>query len=206
MVHVHGAQVQRLAVLTRGLPPERLVAVPIDVGKAAAMVMACDFTGEVLMRPVEFAITWDGLAELTRRVEAAAPKCDHLVRIGIEAAGHYHRPLTAVGVWPADWQVLELNPAHVTAQRRVRGQRGVKTDQVDLAAMTDLLLAGHGVAVGSMGESLVELAALAAHRSRRIDTRVATKNQLLGQLERAFPGLTGDRRACWSPGGSAGRR
>ena len=28
------------------------------------------------------------------------------------------------------------------------------------------------------------------HRSRRVATRTATKNQLLGQLDRAFPGLT----------------
>lgn len=35
-----------------------------------------------------------------------------------------------------------------------------------------------------------ELAAWAGHRSRRVATRTATKNQLLGQLDRAFPGLT----------------
>ena len=35
-----------------------------------------------------------------------------------------------------------------------------------------------------------ELAAWAIHRSRRVTTRTATKNQLLGQLDRAFPGLT----------------
>jgi hypothetical protein len=37
---------------------------------------------------------------------------------------------------------------------------------------------------------VAELAAWAAHRSRRVTTRTATKNQLLGQLDRAFPGLT----------------
>ena len=35
-----------------------------------------------------------------------------------------------------------------------------------------------------------ELAAWAAHRHRRVATRTATKNQLLGQLDRCFPGLT----------------
>jgi transposase len=34
------------------------------------------------------------------------------------------------------------------------------------------------------------LTAWAAHRSRRVAARTATKNQLLGQLDRAFPGLT----------------
>jgi hypothetical protein len=66
------------------------------------------------------------------------------------------------------WQVLELNPAHVTAQRRTNGQRGVKTDRVDLVAIADLLLAGRGVPVAMAGEALVELAAWVAHRARRV--------------------------------------
>jgi transposase len=36
----------------------------------------------------------------------------------------------------------------------------------------------------------VELAAWVAHRRRRVEIRTATKNQLLGQLDRAFPGLS----------------
>jgi transposase len=91
MVHVHGAQVQRLAAPVRGLAPEQLLAVPIDVGKAAAMALVCDFTGELLVRPFEFAINRAGVAELTRRVEAVrAQRATQLVRIGIEAAGHDH--------------------------------------------------------------------------------------------------------------------
>ena len=37
---------------------------------------------------------------------------------------------------------------------------------------------------------LGELAGWAAHRARRVATHTATKNQLLGQLDRSFPGLT----------------
>ena len=141
------------------------------------------------------------------RLGAALPADVRLVRVGVEAAGHYHRPLTAAGVWPAGWQVLELNPAHVTAQRRVNGQRGVKTDRVDLAAIADLLLAGRGVPVSVAGAALVELAAWVAHRARRVQVRTATKNQLLGQLDRAFPGLTpGGQRRAGHQGGPAGRR
>ena len=35
-----------------------------------------------------------------------------------------------------------------------------------------------------------EIGAWAAHRARRVAVRTATKNQLLGQLDRAFPGLS----------------
>lgn len=172
------------------MPLRQLVAVPVDVGKATAMLMACDFTGRVLVPAVEFTMTRDGVRAVVARLCRALPADVALVRVGVEAAGHYHRPLTAAGLWPAGWQVLELNPAHVTAQRRVNGQRGVKTDRIDLAAIADLLLAGRGLPISVAGTALVELAAWVAHRSRRVQVRTATKNQLLGQLDRAFPGLT----------------
>jgi transposase len=192
MVHVHGAQAQRLAEQTRGADPTELVAVPIDVGKHTAMALVCDFAGELLVRPFGFAMTRPGVAELVRRVQAVgAQRPVRLVRAGIEAAGHYHRPLLSAGVLPADWQVVELNPAHVTIQRRARGQRGVKTDPTDLVAISDLLVAGHGVESGHLEPVMLELAALVAHRARRIQVRTATKNQLLGQVDRAFPGLGG---------------
>jgi transposase len=181
---------QLLSARTADVPLRQLVAVPVDVGKTTAMVMACDFTGRVLLPAVEFVMTRDGVGQALARLRAVLPADVQVVRVGVEAAGHYHRPLTAAGVWPQGWQVVELNPAHVTAQRRVNGQRGVKTDRVDLTAIADLLLAGRGVPVAMVGEALVELAAWVAHRSRRVHVRTATKNQLLGQLDRAFPGLT----------------
>jgi transposase len=112
-----------------------------------------------------------------------------LVRVGVEAAGHYHRPLTTSGTLPDDWQVVELNPGHVAMQRRVNGQRGVKSDQVDLTAIADLLLAGRGNPVVVADDPLVELTGQVAHRRRRVAVRSALKNQLTGQVDRCFPGL-----------------
>jgi len=83
--------------------------------------------------------------------------------------------------------VLELNPAHVAEQRRV-GRRRVKTDGIDLEAITELVLAGRSRVITECDMLIDELAAWAHHRSRRVLTRTATKNQLLSQLDRAFPG------------------
>jgi transposase len=115
-----------------------------------------------------------------------------LVRVGVEACGHYHRPLIASGVLPAAWPV-ELNPAWVRAQRRVNGSARRKTDPIDLAAIADLLIAGRGYAMRSPSgdEPLVALAGWVAHRSRRVQTRTGLNNQLLGQFDRCFPGLAG---------------
>lgn len=189
MVHVHGLMAQRLAARTAGIPLDRLAAVAVDVGKSQAAVMVCDFTGQVLVPPTDFAMNRRGVTAMVARVEDALPVDVRLIRCGVEAAGHYHRPLTAAGVLPAGWQVVELNPAHVTEQRRISGKRGVKTDAVDLAAIIDLLLAGRGNQIVAPADPAVELTAWVAHRRRRIVVRTATKNQLTGQVDRCFPGL-----------------
>ncbi len=108
---------------TEEVPLRELIAVPVDVGKSSAMVMACDFTGRVLLPAVEFELTREDVELMLARVSAAVPAGAQLVQVGVEAAGHYHGPLTMAGVWPDGWQVVELNPAHVSAQRRVNGQR-----------------------------------------------------------------------------------
>ncbi|SOJ52606.1 hypothetical protein MSIMFB_00119 [Mycobacterium simulans] len=164
------------------------IVVAVDVGKTSAMLSAADSARQRVVGPVEFAMTRTGLVRVVHRVEAVIPPGAQ-VKVGIEAAGHYHRPLLDYR-WPSGWEVLEFNPAHVAEQRRVAGRRRVKTDAIDLEAITELGLAGRGRLIAEREEFIGELAAWASHRSRRVTTRTATKNQLLGQLDRAFPGLT----------------
>jgi hypothetical protein len=62
------------------------------------------FTGRVLVPAMEFAMTRDGIRAVVSRLCRALPADVALVRVGVEAAGHYHRPLTTAGLlgfWPA---------------------------------------------------------------------------------------------------------
>jgi transposase len=189
MVHVHGRDVaQRAAVIGR-VPVQRRLLVPVDVGKYEAMALVADAAGERLVPPFTFALDRPGLTQFIARVQRVADgRGDVQVEVGVEAAGHYHRPVTASSLLPAAWMLVELNPAHVTEQRRVLGKRGIKTDQIDLAAMFDLLLVGRGLVVDHRSEALQQLQAWAGLRHRRITAVIAVKNQLLGQMDRAFPG------------------
>lgn len=174
------------------------IVVAVDVGKTSAMLSATDSGRKRLLGPVEFAMSRSGLAAAVHRVETMVPPSAQ-VKVGVEAAGHYHRPVLDYR-WPTGWEVLEFNPAHVVEQRRVQGRRRVKTDAIDLEAITELALAGmpslssawssRGQPITDRGVRIGELAAWATHRSRQVAARTATKNQLLGQLDRAFPGLT----------------
>ena len=191
MVHVHGPRAQVQADPIRQVSGlGELIAVPVDVGKSSAMALVADFAGQQLVAPFTFSLDRHGLIELVLRVESALEgRPVKLVRVGVEAAGHYQRPLTRSGALPSCWQVVECNPAHVTAQRRVNGQRGVKSDQIDLTAIFDLIVAGRGYLTGEADLALLELTAWVAHRHRRVTVRTGLKNQLLGQLDRCFPGV-----------------
>lgn len=164
------------------------IVVAVDVGKTSAMFSVSDAAGHRLVGPSEFVMTGSGLTAAASRAAAVVPPAGQ-VKVGVEAAGHYHRPVLDHH-WPDEWEVLELNPAHVAEQRRVQGRRRVKTDVIDLEAITELLLAGHGRPVTDRDDVIGEISAWVSHRTRRVATRTATKNQLLGQLDRGFPGLT----------------
>nr|WP_245617660.1 IS110 family transposase [Nitriliruptor alkaliphilus] len=150
MVHVHGRDVALRAARIGRIRADRRLLVPVDVGKHEAMALVADATGERLVAPFTFSLDRPGLVELVRRVDRVADgRSEVQIEVGVEAAGHYHRPVTASSMLPMSWTLVELNPAHVTEQRRVLGKRGIKTDQIDLAAMFDLLLAGRGLVVTS---------------------------------------------------------
>jgi transposase len=166
------------------------VVVAVDVGKTSVALSVTDAELHRLLGPVEFAMTRSALTATVGQVRGVL-SCPHVpVKVGVEACGHYHRPLVAPSAWPAGWEVLELNPAHVAEQRRVQGRRRVKTDAFDLDAITEMLLAGRGIPLTVQAVVVGQLAAWTAHRTRRVTARTATKNQLLGQLDRAFPGVT----------------
>lgn len=182
------ASVEPVSSRSPGVRLEDLVAVPIDVGKHKAMAKVIDFTGAVLAKPFEFSLDRGGVRSLVARVGQAAPMSVSLVRVGLEAAGHYHLPL-AGGVLPVEWELRLLNPGHVAMQRKVNGQRGVKTDKIDLAAIADLLLAGRGVMAPSFADPVMTLTGWVAHRRRRSLLRRRTIQQLTTQVDRCFPGL-----------------
>ena len=165
------------------------VVVAVDVGKTEFGFSVTDAARTVLLKPrTGCPMTGPSLARVVAEIVAVL-SMDAVVRVGIEAAGHYHRPLLDAR-WPVGWEVLELNPGHVTEQRRVLGKRTIKTDVIDLQAMTELLLAGRGQPIRDRSLVLGELTAWSAHRTGRVSLRTATRNRLLGHLDRSFPGLT----------------
>jgi transposase len=188
---IGGAAQQAYVEKTRGLDPSRCLAAGIDVGKYEALCLVADHRGEVVGDAMTFPLTEPGVRALERKVDAAAAARSALsVRIGLETAGHYHRTVVSRLV-AAGHDVVELNPAHVKAVRSQQGQRRLKTDLRDAAAIVELVINGGGRSPQQRDDALVEQLVWAGLRRRRVHVRSALINQLLGTLDLIFPGLDG---------------
>jgi transposase len=184
---LHRAFVERV----RGVDPERLLAVPIDVGKRTAAAVVCDFFGQIVVAPFTFALDERGFGAFARAVAAAEyERHASWTRVGLEQAGHYHRVLLAKLV-DHGFDVVLVNPAQVKENRAQDLLRSLKSDARDLGAMAELLIRGKGRPAGALDEDIAAQAALAAHRSRKVKARTALKNQIHQGLDLVFPGLSG---------------
>ena len=144
MVFVRGVGQAEYVSRMRGVIADRVLLVPVDVGKRSAMAMVANQLGEVVVDPFEFSMDRPGAADLLDRVAAAEELVDAVVvRFGVESAGHYHRTLVETlrveGV-----EVVELHPTAVHRARGEMGQLRLKSDLRDLAAMVEVMARGAG--------------------------------------------------------------
>src|SRR5271168_6197 len=175
----------------RGSDPQRCLVVPVDVGKAIAMALVADHYGEIIVAPFEFALTETGFQVLSAAISRAHHERDALVvRVGVEAAGHYHRTLVA-RLRAAGLEVVELNPRAVKDARGQQLLRTLKNDARDCGAMAELLIRGSGRPPQCRDEALAAQGAWVAHRRRKVTAQATLANQIHGQLDLIFPGLTG---------------
>jgi transposase len=165
--------------------------VPIDVGKWSAAALVADHHGQVVGELFEFDLTVSGVArfmdvvgDVERRIGAQS------VRIGVEAAGHYHRSV-ATTLECNGFDVVELNPYQVKTARVQLGQARVKTDLRDCLAMVELLVRGQGWPLHRHDGPVAEQAVWVAHRRRKLDAAQVLGSQIHALADLAFPGLTG---------------
>ena len=75
--------------------------VAVDVGKSSAAVLITDVARQRLLGPLGCPMTARGVKEVIDKARPVLPA--GLIRVGVEAAGHYHRPLASPAVWPGTW-------------------------------------------------------------------------------------------------------
>ncbi|MGH9285921.1 MAG: IS110 family transposase, partial [Acidimicrobiales bacterium] len=191
---VGGALQAAFMARVRELDPGACLVVPIDIGKHSAMALVANHYGEVLVEPFEFTLTEPGVEKLLLAVaRAEAASSAKLCRIGVECTGHYHRTLVA-RLQGAGAEVVQLNPAAVKEARSQQLLRTLKSDARDLGAMAELMVRGGGRPPPTRGDALAAQLARVMHRRRKLGAHQALANQIQGQLDLVFPGLS----ACFA--------
>lgn len=173
----------------RTLDPDQCLVVPVDVGKRSAMGLVANHHGEVVADPVEFALTRSGTEQLLKVVADAESRTGaKSVRIGVEAAGHFHRALC----WELDhrgFDVVELNPHAVKLARGQVGAMRLKTDVRDCFAMVELLTRGQGWPFHRQADGVVSQQLWTARRRRVLEAAKRQRNQVHAVADLACPGL-----------------
>lgn len=175
----------------RDVDPTRCLVVPVDVGKWSAMALVADHYGEIIVEPFTFTLTEPGVRNLLVAIaRGEAERQAHICRVGIEAAGHYHRTLLS-RLAGEGLEVVQLNPAAVKEARSQQLMRTLKSDQRDLGAMAELLVRGWGRPAQARSDALAAQLAWVVHRRRKLAAHQALANQVQSQLDLVFPGLAG---------------
>ncbi len=194
MAFVGGEDQAAFLRLVNEVGATRTVLVGIDVGKHDALGLIADGRGELLGEPVLFGLDEPGVCSLESAVRASCrERSAAVVRVGVEACGHYHR-LLVHRLRSGGWDTVDLSPAQVHAARTQMGYRRAKSDLRDAAAMIELLIRGAGRSHTCHVDAITELQAWVGHRNRKQAARVALGNQLLAGVDLVFPSL----QSCFS--------
>jgi transposase len=187
--HLRGRRGQAFADKIRGVPLHRILCVSLDVHKYFHMVMIHNALGEIVTPTFEIDIFRSGFDQLCQAIDEASSRTQaQVVLIGMEPSGHYFENL-ARQLNKQSRPVTLINSYAVKQNRDQQMMHHEKSDEIDTAAIGDLLRRGEGTPFKPIQEVYLQLQHLDRVRFSKIKIRTALQNQIIGHLDRIFPGL-----------------
>jgi transposase len=187
--HLRGERGQAFADKIRGIPPEQILCVSLDIHKYFHVVMTHNALGEIVTMPFEIDIFQAGFDRLCQAIDEAVARTNaQVVWVGMEPTGHYFENL-ARHLHQRLQPVTLINSFAVSRNREQQMMRREKDDEIDVAAIGDLLRRGEGTPFQPISGLYLEMQHLSRVRLSRVKMRTALKNQIIGHLDRIFPGL-----------------
>ena len=187
--HVQGRRGEAFVKLIRDVPRDRIVCVSIDVHKYYHQVILHNDYGEILVPSFKINIFRSGFDRLCQVVEQAVVEHDiQVLFIGMEPTGHYYENLARHlnGRYP---HLRLVNSYAVKENRKQSMLRTEKTDEIDLGAIGDLVLRNKCFPYQPLSGDYLCLQHWVRFREAKVKTRTALRNQIIGHLDRIFPGL-----------------
>ena len=187
--HLRGKRGQAFADKIRGVPLDRILCVSLDVHKYFHMVMIHNALGEIVTPTFEIDIFQSGFEQLCQAIDEATSRTKaQVVLIGMEPSGHYFENL-ARELDKQSRPVTLINSYAVKKNRDQHMMHHEKSDEIDTAAIGDLLRRGEGTPFKPVKGVYLQLQHLDRVRFSKVKIRTALQNQVIGHLDRIFPGL-----------------
>ena len=180
---------QAFADLVRGIAPEHILCVSLDISKYFHVVMIHNGLGEIVVPTFDIDIYQSGFEQLGQAIERAKTSTQaQVVLVGMEPTSHYFENLAQHLLQQAQ-PVTLINSFAVKQNREQQLMRREKTDQIDVAAIGDLLRRGEGTRYRPATGVYLQLQQLDRVRLGKVKLANILKNQIIGHLDRIFPGL-----------------
>jgi len=187
--HLRGERGQAFADKIRGIPLEQILCVSLDVHKYFHVVVIHNALGEIVMPTFEIDIFQTGFDRLCQAIDQATAQTDaKVILVGMEPTGHYFENL-ARHLNNRPQPVTLINSFAVSKNRDQQMMHREKDDEIDTAAIGDLLRRGEGTPFQPVSGIYLEMQHLSRMRHSKVKMRTALKNQIIGHLDRIFPGL-----------------
>jgi transposase len=187
--HLRGERGQAFAERVRGVSLDRILCVSLDVGKYFHVAMIHNGLGEIITPMFEIDMFQSGFEQLCRKIEAANTHSGaQVIWVGMEPTSHYFENL-ARHLLGSGYPVTLLNSFAVKQNRDQQMMQREKTDEIDAAAIGDLLRRGEGTPYRPAKGLYLRLQQLDRVRLSKVKIERMLKNQIVGHLDRIFPGL-----------------
>jgi transposase len=187
--HLRGERGQAFADQVRGIPAEQILCVSLDISKYFHVVMIHNGLGEIVTPTFEIDIFQSGFEKLCQAIEKAQQDTQaQVVLLGMEPTSHYFENL-ARHLLVKGLPVKLVNSFAVKENRNQQLMLRQKTDQIDVAAIGDLLRRGEGNPYKPVVGIYLQLQQIDRVRLGKIKIETMLKNQILGHLDRICPGL-----------------
>jgi transposase len=145
--------------------------------------------GEIVTPTFEVDIFQSGFDQLCQAMDAAVARTQaQKVFVGLEPTSHYFENL-ARHLLQRSQPVTLLNTYAVKQNREQQMMRREKADEIDVAAIGDLLRRGEGTPFRPLTGVYLRLQQVDRVRLGKVKLQTMLKNQIVGHLDRIFPGL-----------------
>jgi transposase len=187
--HLRGERGQAFADKIRGIPLDHILCVSLDIHKYFHVVMIHNALGEIVTPTFEIDIFQSGFDRLCQAIDAATVQTKaQVILVGMEPTSHYFENL-ARHLRERPQPVTLLNSYAVKQNRDQQMMHHEKTDEIDTAAIGDLLRRGEGSTFRPASGVYLQLQQLDRVRLSKVKIRTMLQNQIIGHLDRIFPGL-----------------